>query len=142
MRKDAVGRAYRRKVISRAQGRCEYCQSPDALSVGSFHIDHIIPLVHKGATRFENLAYCCPSCNNTKWSKMKGRDPKTNRLVNLFNPRRQKWQDHFNWSPDGAHIEGKTPCGRTTIEALEMNRPHVVKLRQVWVTWGEHPPTE
>lgn len=142
MPKNSVSRAFRRKVFSRAKGRCEYCQSPDSLSVGSFHVDHIIPRARQGATRLENLAYCCPGCNDAKWSKLKSNDPKTNRLVNLFNPRRQKWNDHFRWSFDKAYIEGKTSCGRATVEALGMNRLHVVKLRLIWLKWGEHPPKE
>ena len=140
MLKSSIGPAFRRQVIERAKGRCEYCQSLDALSVGSFHIDHIIPLARKGLTRLENLAYCCPGCNNAKWSKVSASDPKTNRLVDLFNPRTQTWQEHFRWRLNGTRIQGKTPCGRATVEALEMNRNRIVALRKIWVKWGEHPP--
>lgn len=140
MSKNSVSRVLRRKVISRAKGRCEYCRSLDSLSVGSFHVDHIIPRARQGATRLENLAYCCPACNSAKWSKIKTRDPKTNQLVNLFNPRQQKWENHFKWSSNGTYIKGKTSYGRATVEALEMNRLRVVQLRQIWIKWGKHPP--
>ena len=142
MSRNSLNQAYRREVVSRAKGRCKYCQSAESLSVGSFHVDHIVPLAYKGPTRLENLAYCCPGCNNAKWSKIKSKDPKTNRLVNLFNPRQQKWKDHFRWDSAGTRIEGKTSCGRATVEALDMNRPRLVRLRQIWVRWGEHPPKE
>jgi 5-methylcytosine-specific restriction endonuclease McrA len=142
MPRKSVSQAYRLKVVNRAMGRCEYCQSAESLSIGSFHVDHVVPLAHKGLTRLENLAYCCPGCNNAKWSKIKSKDPKTNRLVNLFNPRQQTWEDHFRWNSAGTRIEGKTSCGRATVEALDMNRPRLVQLRQIWVRWGEHPPKE
>lgn len=37
--------------------------------------------------------------------------------------------------------KGRCEC-RATVEALDMNRPRLVQLRQIWVRWGEHPPKE
>lgn len=142
MAKKIVSQSLRIKVAERAKRRCEYCQSPESLSVGSFHVDHVVPLARSGATRLSNLAYCCPGCNSSKWSKVRARDPKTNRLVALFNPRRQAWADHFQWSNDENYLVGQTPCGRATVEALEMNRSRLIQLRQLWKKWGHHPPPQ
>ncbi len=58
----------------------------------------------------------------------------------LFNPRLQKWSEHFRWSLDGTKIEGLTPIGRTTISVLKMNNPLIVTTRLRWVIVGWHPP--
>ncbi|MGH9799242.1 MAG: hypothetical protein ACRD82_02675 [Blastocatellia bacterium] len=65
----------------------------------------------------------------------------TNRTVPLFNPRRQMWLAHFEWSGDFLLIVGHTATGRATVETLQMNRPELIKLRQVLLPNGEHPPT-
>jgi hypothetical protein len=39
-------------------------------------------------------------------------------------------------------IIGLTPIGRTTVEALQLNREGVVNLRRVLYAMGEHPPAE
>jgi hypothetical protein len=60
--------------------------------------------------------------------------------VSLFNPRRQRWQDHFAWSEDTTMVIGLTPVGRASIIALRLNRPEAVNLRRVLFGIGEHPP--
>jgi len=60
----------------------------------------------------------------------------------LFNPRRQRWPEHFEWSEDGTQIVGLTDCGRATVEALKMNNPRIVRARQLWISVGWHPPAE
>lgn len=69
-------------------------------------------------------------------------DPSTGRIEPLFNPRRQRRQEHFTWSEDGTRIIGLTPCGRATVEALRLNRPLAVSARAVWVSVGRHPLKE
>jgi hypothetical protein len=32
-----------------------------------------------------------------------------------------------------------TPTGRATVEALQMNRPRMVRLRRLWLRMGKHP---
>jgi hypothetical protein len=60
----------------------------------------------------------------------------------LFNPRRQIWREHFAWTPEGDRIIGLTAVGRATTVALNLNRPALVKARQVWVAAGWHPPQD
>jgi hypothetical protein len=58
----------------------------------------------------------------------------------LFNPRQQRWVDHFSWSTDGAEIIGLTACGRTTVIALRLNNELAVTVRKNWIRAGWHPP--
>jgi hypothetical protein len=65
--------------------------------------------------------------------------------VPLFNPRQQKWSEHFIWSADGIKIIGITPTGRATCERLDLNDENhnqgwIQKARRFWVKGGWHPP--
>jgi hypothetical protein len=60
--------------------------------------------------------------------------------VPLFNPRLQRWSDHFEWSADGIQIVGLTMIGRATVIALQMNNPTIVPARRRWAAAGWHPP--
>jgi hypothetical protein len=103
-------------------------------------IDHIIPRALGGQTVSDNLCYACPVCNNAKRSHRAARDPQTGRRVQLFNPRRQRWQNHVRWSDDYGHVVGITAVGRVTVETLAMNRPRLVHIRLLWTALGLHPP--
>lgn len=129
----------KRLVIERAQRRCEYCLSPAAVSPLTFNVDHVTSVKHGGKTDLDNLALAC-GCNGYKGHRIRARDPETKRVVPLFNPRRQKWIDHFAWSDDILLIVGLTATGRATVEALQMNRPELIALRHLLVRVGEHPP--
>jgi hypothetical protein len=56
-----------------------------------------------------------------------GYDPTTGELTELFNPRLQAWDDHFEWH--GIIIAGKTPVGRTTVDVLNLNSDEQLQLR-------------
>ena len=130
----------RRLVTTRARSQCEYCRSPVSHAVSSFAIDHIIPTEKGGKTTADNLALSCHGCNSHKYIKTQAIDPLTKQPVPLFDPRRQKWPEHFAWNQDCSLVIGLTPIGRTTIEALQLNRPGVVNLRRLLYAAGKHPP--
>jgi len=69
-------------------------------------------------------------------------NPETGELVLLFNPRQQKWTEHFEWNEAGTHILGKTAIGKTTIQALDLNSQFRVLARALWVEAGWHPPSD
>ena len=132
----------RQLVAQRAKFRCEYCQLQQELCAETFEVDHIIPQALGGKSDPDNLCSACPVCNNAKRSQITGRDPRTRRRRRLFDPRRQRWEDHFRWSNDRGRLVGKTIVGRATIEALDMNRPRIVQVRLLWAAMGLHPPSE
>ncbi len=67
-------------------------------------------------------------------------DPGTDTIALLYNPRQDRWEEHFEWSEDFLTIIGLTPSGRATVDLLRVNRAEVVNLRRVLHMVGEHPP--
>lgn len=134
-----ISHALRQQITERADGLCEYCQSAKII-IELMEVDHIRPRSDGGETNLENLALVCRGCNNFKQDFQTSIDPVTASEVPLFNPRSQKWQEHFQWASDGAHIVGLTAIGRATVERLKMNRESIVKSRLRWVQVGWHPP--
>jgi 5-methylcytosine-specific restriction endonuclease McrA len=88
MSSERLTKALRRKIFERAKGRCEYCLSPAKYALHPFEADHIVPRSKGGSTSLENLALSC-GCHRFKAAHTYARDPKTGRLVRLFNPRTQ-----------------------------------------------------
>jgi hypothetical protein len=119
--------ALAREVRRRARGLCEYCLLPQACLRLTFHIDHVVAQQHEGATTADNFALCCPYCNLHKGTNLAGIDPDSREPTFLFNPRRDRWRDHF--SIDGARIVGLTTVGRTAVALLQMNSGLRVRLR-------------
>ncbi len=92
-----------------------------------FQVDHIIARQHGGATVSDNLALACFHCNRFKGPNIAGLDPYSGKLVRLFHPRTDLWDEHFR--AEGIHLFGKTPIGRATIQVLAMNAPDLLLLR-------------
>ncbi len=128
----------RKEVIRRAGNRCEYCRLSQAGQEAAFHVDHVHPVSEDGPTVMENLALACVSCSLRKAARRTAFDPVSGREVALFNPRRQRWSDHFAWN--GARVKGRTPAGRATINTLKMNRALLVMIRKEERFHGRHPP--
>ena len=135
-----IPQAIRRSVIERAQRRCEYCQSPVTYSTQSFNVDHIIPLSLDGSSSPDNLALACSGCNSFKHTRVTGVDPVDGRQTRLFHPRQDDWPVHFGWDKSYTRMIGLTGIGRTTVEALQLNRDGVVNLRSLLILAGKHPP--
>ena len=140
MVRKAIPRAVRRQVRDRARNRCEYCRHPASHACSPFVCEHILPRVHGAGNTLSELAWACPACNSHKYTKTRARDPQTERIVPLFNPRRQQWLRHFAWSEDFMLIIGRTATGRATVETLHLNRPELVNLRRALLAIDEHPP--
>jgi hypothetical protein len=117
----------RQAVIDRAGNRCEYCRISQFAQEATFHIDHITPQSAGGVTIPENLALACVTCSLRKAARTSVTDLQTGVEVSLFNPRRDRWDDHFTF--DDVRIVGLTSIGRGVIEALEMNRQHALDVR-------------
>ena len=130
-----LARAARR----RAKDICEYCRLPQAWQEAAFHLDHVIPRVDGGPTTLQNLALACVSCSLRKSARIRARDPQTGKFVPLFNPRRDRWPEHFSLNRRYV-VQGRTAKGRATAAALGMNRPHLVDLRRQLAAIGEFPP--
>ena len=64
----------------------------------------------------------------------------TDRIIRLFNPRLDIWNEQFAWTSDFTEIVGLTAIGRVTIEALKLNREGLVNQREMLNNYGKHPP--
>lgn len=140
MPSEKITPALREAVRKRAQGLCEYCRSPFNYSPGFFVADHVFPKSLGGKASLANLAFACSSCNGFKSQKTEATDPLTMRVVSLFNPRHQKWADHFEWSEDGTLVIGLTATGRATVMTPRLNREELINIRELLVISNLHPP--
>ncbi|HEV8070373.1 MAG TPA: HNH endonuclease signature motif containing protein [Planctomycetaceae bacterium] len=90
--------ATRAAVRARADNRCEYCHRRQSTSpLVPLHIEHVIPRKHRGTDDADNLALACAECNLHKGSDLTGIDPDSGEVTSLFHPRRDRWDDHFQW---------------------------------------------
>ncbi len=135
-----IPKVLREKIAVEAGYRCGYCLTPQEFTAMPMHVEHIIPYAAGGPSTEDNLWLACPLCNAHKGVRIYGIDPENDARVSLFNPRRQVWHEHFDWSEDGVFIVGQSACGRATVAALQLNNEHVVKARRRWVMVGWHPP--
>src|SRR5437660_978004 len=67
----------------------------------------------------EILALACFDCNRFKGSDVASIDPLSGELTPLFNPRTQKWHEHF--TNEGGRIVPRTAVGRVTELVLKLN---------------------
>jgi hypothetical protein len=74
----------------------------------------------------------CPNhcCNKQKGSDLASLDPPSGQTRPLFNPRKQRWAEHFSLAGNGLLISS-TPEGRTTIRLLQLNQPERVEERKL-----------
>lgn len=129
----------RRLVTERAKGYCEYCLLHQEDTGFTHHVDHLIALKHGGRTEEENLALACLECNLRKGSDLAALDPVEGTIALLFNPRVQRWSEHF--TVVNASLVGTTPTGRATVALLRMNDPARFLERQRLIMAGRYPRT-
>ena len=132
----------RRAVIERAGNCCEYCHISQADQFFSFEVDHIIAEKHGGQTFSENLCLSCPDCNAFKGSDIASIDWETDEaLTRLFDPRRDKWDEHFRIEPTTGRLEARTAVGRVTIFLLRLNDSDRMMDRKLLINDGRYPCT-
>jgi len=119
----------RELVRRRAGDRCEYCgirQEDEPFY--RLHVEHIIARQHLGGDETTNLALACHHCNFHKGPNLSAIDPTTRQIVQLFDPRGQRWSDHFDMVE--GKVTGRTAVGRATELLLRMNVPSRVTFRK------------
>ena len=136
-----INDALRKQIRAEARNRCGYCLSLQKYVLGVLEIDHIIPQAKGGTDDPDNLWLACRLCNGYKGVQTTALDTKTAKTTQLFNPRKQKWSQHFQWNSNGTQIVGKTAIGRATVNALQLNNFIAVTVREQWVQAGWHPPS-
>jgi 5-methylcytosine-specific restriction endonuclease McrA len=138
----------KQSVRKQARYMCEYCHSSELLSANRFTIDHVIPKSLGGPDAIDNLALACRRCNERRYNFVAGVDPETQEVVPIFNPRQQKWEEHFTWLDQGILIQGTTPIGRATCIRLDLNdtrypdHDSIRETRRFWIKTGLHSPSD
>jgi len=132
--------AERKLIQKRSKYRCEYCllleKYMDCVN------EHIIASSLGGTDKLENIANACRRCNAHKYNKIEGYDEQTDQISRFFNPRIDKWNDHFRWDDEYILILGLTAIGRVTANSLKMNHPKSRDLRLLMRLGKEHPPED
>lgn len=135
-----ASKAVRQRVREAAGDVCGYCLSPQRLVMAKLEIEHLVPRARGGSNDELNLWLSCRICNSYKGTQVEAADPHTGDIVPLYNPRTNNWEEHFSWSADGTKIIGRTPIGRATVIALNLNNEVAVEVRGNWFSAGWHPP--
>lgn len=120
-------------VARRGNHRCEYCRAPEAIFNFPFEVEHVVPVSQSGTDDESNLALACRSCNLHKSDHSTGWDAAGGVDVPLFNPRTDRWPDHFELGAERGEIVGRTAAGRATVSRLRMNDPVQVMARLLWI---------
>jgi len=133
----------RRRVAASATNRCGYCRISAQFIYALMEIDYLLPIAKGGSDDEKNLWLACPRCNNYKRDEVSGTDPESQAVVMLYNPRRQRWWEHFRWNPDDlALIVGIIPQGKATIDTLKLNNPANLAFRRLLVEAGWYLPSD
>ncbi len=135
-----ISNELKEKIRKQAENRCGYCLIPQEIYPLPLEIEHLLPKYEGGTDDEENLWLACRACNGFKHAKIEAIDELSGELVLIFNPRRQKWNEHFEFSEDKTMIRGKTSVGRATVRALKINNDLAVAIREKWVEIGWYPP--
>lgn len=129
--------ALRRQIRTRAGNRCEYCLLTDEAAYFRHEPDHIIAEKHGGETTAGNLALACFDCNRFKGSDIASLDPESGQLLRLFNPRIDRWDEHF--SIENGRIISLTAVARATEHLLRLNLPQRLGIRKLLAEINRYP---
>ena len=91
---------------------------------------------HGGESSGDNLAYCCVRCNLWKDTDIGSLSARTGRLIPLFNPRKDRWSDHFRL--EEAIIEPQTAEGEATARLLKLNLDKRIAERRLPIAAGRY----
>jgi hypothetical protein len=127
----------RHLVEMRAQGVCEYCLIAEEDTVLGCQVDHIISEKHDGPTSEENLAVACVFCNQAKGSDIGSIVWNTGALVRFFNPRTDRWGEHFLLQD--YRIEPLTEIGAVTVRILQFKSVERLLERQALALVKRYP---
>ncbi len=139
MSRSYISEKLRQQVVNRADFLCEYCLIYEGDTFLGCQVDHIISLKHGGTTEANNLAFACTYCNRNKGSDLGSISQQIRELVRFFNPRIDRWSEHFQLQ--GARVEPKTPIGEVTAKILGFNDPDRILERQSLINVGRYPTT-
>lgn len=110
---------------------CAYCSMSEAEAQAiRFTMDHYEPQASRPDLKddYENLMYCCDECNMRKGNRT---PPEVARSAGFrfFRPDNDNFADHFE--RNGIRLNPKSPVGDYSIDALDLNRLSLRRLREL-----------
>lgn len=121
----------------RAARLCEYCLIQEEDTFFGCQVDHVTSEKHGGRTELNNLALACTFCNRNKGTDLGSIAAATGKLTRFFNPREDRWSDHFRI--DGPLIVSRTAIGEVTIKILGFNSKERVLERSALAEINRYP---
>jgi hypothetical protein len=112
-------------VRRRANFVCEYCGVSEVDSGARLTLDHYQPTSQEGTDDPNNLIYACFACNVNKGDYW----PDKPNSLRLWNPRVERFEQHFVQGPDGELLP-RTEIGQFTIHLVRLNRPELLAHRR------------
>ncbi len=91
---------------------------PEWALLAGCEIDHVISRKHGRITDLSNLALSCARRNRVKGTDVGSVSPATRLFTRLFNPRIERWGQHF--AVENGRILELTEVGRVTITLLRL----------------------
>ena len=110
---------------------CAYCTMSEAEATAiRFTIDHYEPRTLRPdlVNAYENLMYACDECNLRKGNRAPPEEARADGF-RFFRPDHDVHSDHFRIK--GILLESKSNIGHYSIEAIDLNRASLRKLRQI-----------
>jgi hypothetical protein len=128
-------------------------------TVGQYEVDHIIPAriwtaisavrdpdvspswPRFGPNHLDNFAWTCSFCNIAKGHQITGRSGR--RRYRLYNPRTDRWRDHFAFFHGHLLIIGLPGIGQATERVLRFNDGRLegpIGTRHEAIMAGRYPP--
>jgi uncharacterized protein (TIGR02646 family) len=130
--------SFRPHVRNDFQRQCAYCLFLELLAAGeeNFELDHFRPksLFPEHAQNFYNIYYSCHPCNHLKRDLWPSKDMEQ-RGLGFVDLCKDEFDMHFRLRSDG-RLEGLTAAARFSIDALRLNRAHLVRLREILSQFG------
>jgi hypothetical protein len=110
---------------------CAYCTTTESEAQAlRFTIDHYEPRSVRPEleNQYQNLMYACDQCNMLKGSRCPTQEMR-DADRRFFRPDKDVRSEHFG--VDNSEVKGTTEVGRFTTVAVDLNRPTLVRLREL-----------
>lgn len=132
-----VSAELRRRISERADRLCEYCLVHEDETFFGCQVDHVISEKHGSETVPDNLSFACAFCNRSKGTDIGSLSRRNRKLTRFFNPRSDRWADHFRL--DAATILPLTEIGEVTATILGFNSVDRILERNALIEIGRYP---
>jgi hypothetical protein len=124
-------KSFRPHVRSDFRRTCAYCLIEELFAAGeeNFELDHFWPASEFPDLKddFYNLYYACHPCNHIKRAKWPD-SQLVAKGIGFVDLCQDNFENHFRELPDG-RWEGLTESAKYTIDALRLNRSHLMQIR-------------